>query len=194
MELYIDGQTKETPGTADETFGGVLTALSAELTAAGKAITTISLDGAEVMPEGDAALVARPAAELGRVDISTAPAAEWGRHGLGEVASAMGQLADECRAAADLLRKGDQADGLDKINGVLAAYVQVVQALVNSATLAAVKPPEDLEERISAVTSTMRELEPALRAKDGVAAADLAEYELAEELDKLGKTVKSMVE
>ena len=35
------------------------------------------------------------------MEIRTAPAREWGRHGLGEAASALGQLADQFRAAAE---------------------------------------------------------------------------------------------
>jgi len=194
MDLYVDGQIRGEPEGAGSTFGNLLIALRDELAAGGLAITTIKLDGEEVMPEAEAQLVSRPIAEFDRVELATAPAKDWGRHGLGEAASALGRLADEFQAVADLFRGGEFNRGVERVQGAIAAFGQLVQALVNSAALAGVGPPGGFEGDVQAVTSAMRGLGPALREADGVAAADLAEYEVAEALQKLAGAVKVMVE
>ncbi len=192
MELYVDGQIRPVPEGVGPGFGDLLAALRDELAAGQLAITTVKLDGEELLPDAEAEAAGRAHAELGRVEIATAPAAEWGRHGLGEAHSAVGQLADEFRGIADLLRSGERGAAIERFGGAVAAYGQLIQALVNAAALAGASPPEGFQGGVEGVTAAMREMAPALKAEDAVAAADLAEYELAGALEKLAAMVKEM--
>jgi hypothetical protein len=194
LDLFVDGQAAQVPEGAGPTLGELLAALRDQAMTDGKAITTIKLDGEELMPDGEDAAGARALAELGRVEISTAPAAEWGRHGLGEAASALGQLADEFRAIADLLRGGRRAESIERFGGAVAGYGQLIGALVNAAALAGVAAPAGFQKTVENVTGAMKEMAPALKAEDAVAAADQAEYELAERLEELGAMVKQMAD
>ncbi len=192
MELYVDGQVRQVPEGTGPGLGELLAALRDELAEGQLVITTVNLDGEELMPAAEDETSARAHAEFGKVEIVTAVAAEWGRHGLGEAASALGQLADEVRKIADLLRGGERKEAIGRFEGVVGAYGQLIQALVTAAALAGVPAPEGFEAGVEAVTNAMREMPPALQAEDAVAAADLAEYELAGQLDKLAAMVKGM--
>lgn len=194
MELLLDGQAAEAPEGIGPTLGDLLAALHEKIGAEGKAVTTITLDGEELMPAGEEQALALPAADFGKVELLTAPAREWGLHGLGEAASALGQMADEFRDIADLLRTGDRAQSVERFQNAIAVYGQLVGAMVNAASFAGVPAPEGFQECVAAVTDAMKEMTPALQAEDSVEAADLAEYELAERLEELGKMVKSMAE
>jgi hypothetical protein len=190
LELLVDGQSRQPAASA--TFGEALAALRREMSQAGRAIVTILLDGQELEPQQEEALLAQAPAALGRVEIKTAPAGEWGRHVLGEVAGALGQLGDDLRACAEILRAGDLTQGLDRYNAILAAYTDVIRALVNAETLAKVPSPLGSREALAAVTAAAQQMGKALGAADGVAAADLAEYELPERLTALAVMVRSM--
>jgi hypothetical protein len=144
------------------------------------------------MPDDEEGAGAKPHAGFDKLEVVTAPAAEWGRHGLGEAASALGQLADEFRQIADLLRGGERAQSVERYQGAVAAYGQLIGAMINAAALAGVSAPEGFQECVASVTGGMKDITPALRAEDSVEAADLAEYELAERLEELGKMVKGM--
>ncbi len=192
MELYVDGQVRQVPEGTGPSLGDLLAALRDELAGGQLVITTVKLDGEELMPDAEVEAAARAHAELGKVEVITAPAAEWGRHGLGEAASALGQLADEVRKIADLLRGGERKEGIERFEGVVGAYGQLIQALITAAALAAAPAPEGFEAGVEGVINAMRELPPALKSEDAVAAADLAEYELAGQLEKLAAMVKGM--
>ncbi len=192
MELKVDGRACEAPQGAGPSLGELLAALRDRAAADGRVITTISLNGDELMPEGEAEALGRPAAEFERVELTTATAAEWGRHGLGEAAGACGRLADEFRGIADALRGGAREESIDRFQGAVAAYGRLVQALVNSAALAGAAVPEGFQESVQDITGTMKEVPAALAADDAVAAADVVEYELAGRLEKLGEVVKGM--
>jgi hypothetical protein len=191
LELLVDGQVRECPQKAT-TLGELVVVLREEAAGDGRAVTDIRLDGEELLPADEAEAAARPLAEIGRTEISTAPAREWGRHGLGEAASAMGRLADEFREIAELLRGGEHEAAVERFGGAVGAYGQLIQATVNSAALAGVPAPPGLQAAVEGVTAAMKEVAPALEARDAVAAADLAEYELAERLGELGAKVKEM--
>lgn len=192
MELFVDGQVRGAPEGIGPTLGELLAALRDEAAGGGRAITTIQLDGEELLPGAEAEAVSRPSAGLGKVEVTTAPAAEWGRHGLGEAHSALGQLADEFRKIAELLRGARREEAIARVQGAVAAYGQLVQALVNAAMLAGAPAPAGFQAAVEKVTAAMTEFMPELRAEDAVAAADLAEYELAESLEGLAAVVKEM--
>lgn len=190
MELLVDGQPRQSG--AGRTLADELAALQRELGSAGRSITAVLLDGRELSPAEEEALLSRGAAEGSRIEVRTADSREWGRHGLGEAASALLQLADQFRAAADDFRAARMADGLERLNGAIAGYGQVVKALITAAQLAGAAPPADLRRELEAVTAGMRELSVAVGQADGVAAADLAEYELPGHLEALAGVVKGM--
>jgi hypothetical protein len=192
LELLVDGQLTQVPDGVGPTLGELLASLRDGAGAEGRAITTVEIDGQELMPDAEEQVTPQPHAELGKLEIITAPAAEWGRHGLGEAASALGQMADEFRQIADLLRAGDRPQSVERFGGAIAVYGQLITALVNAAALAGVAPPEGFEQCVANVTEAMKEITPALQAEDAVEAADLAEYELAARLEELGEMVKVM--
>ncbi len=192
LELFADGQATQAPEGIGPTLADLLAALNDKISADGRAITTILLDGEELMPDFEAEVGAKPAAGFDKLEVVTAPADEWGRHGLGEAASALGQMADELREIADLLRAGDRPQSVERFQGAIAIYGQLIAAMVNAATMAGVPAPEGFQECVAAVTDAMKEMTPALQVEDAVEAADLAEYELAERLEELGKMVRSM--
>jgi hypothetical protein len=173
-------------------LGELLAAVRDRAADDGRVMTTITLDGDELMPGGEAEALARAAADFESVELTTAPAAEWGRHGLGEAASACGKLADEFRSIAGALRGGAREESIDRFQGAVAAYGRLVQALVNSAALAGAPVPENFQGSVQDITGTMKEVPAALAADDAVAAADVIEYELADRLEKLGEVVKGM--
>jgi hypothetical protein len=192
LELFVDGQPSQVPEGVGPTLGDLLAVLRDGAGADSRAITTVEIDGEELMPAAEEQALSRAYAELGKLEIVTAPAAEWGRHGLGEAASALGQMADEFRQIADLLRAGDRPQSVERFGGAIAVYGQLITALVNAAALAGVAPPEGFEQCVGSVTEAMKEIAPALQAEDAVEAADLAEYELAARLEELGEMVKVM--
>jgi hypothetical protein len=192
VELLVDGQVAAIPEGVGPTLGEVIAALRDRAGADGRAITTITLDGEELMPTGEEEAGGRPAGDFGKLEIFTAPAAEWGLHGLGEAASALGQLADEFRQIADLLRAGDRPQSIERFQGAIAAYGQLISALVNAASLAGVPAPEGFQECVAGVTDAMKAMTPALHAEDLVGAADSAEYEIADRFERLGEMVKGM--
>jgi len=190
LELFVDGQAREIPG--GEPFSKALEAIRRELSAGGRAIMSIHHNGAELSVEEENALCARPAGELGRVDLRSTPAREWGLHGLGEVASALGQLGDQFRVSADLFRAGQLSQGLDRANEVIGLFMSVLQALSTSLGLIGAASAGDLRSGIEGVVGAMRELEGAVRSGDAVAAADIAEYRLPEELEALAARVRAL--
>lgn len=191
MDLYVDGQARPVPaGTA--TLGAALDAVQTEMAAASRVITAVLLDGRELSPEEEAGLLGRAASEPGRVEVRSAEARAWGLHGLGEAASALGQIGDEFRAAADPFRSVRPAEALDRVNGAVSAYMQVIQALVNAAALARLEAPAGFKDRLEASTAAMRQMEAVMRAADNVAAADLVEYEIPEKLSALAELVREM--
>ncbi len=188
----MDGQATETPEGIGPTLGELLASLRKSAETESKAITTVKLDGEELLPDAEQGALARSCAELGKLEIITAPATEWGRHGLGEAASALGQMADELRQIADLLRAGDRPQSVERFGGAIMAYGQLIAAMVNAACLADVPAPDGFQQCVEAVTNAMKEMTPALHAEDSVAAADMAEYELAARLEELSEMVKIM--
>ena len=192
LELYVDGQPRQ--AAQDRPLGEALELLRREAAGAGRAIVTVHLDGRELSPQEEEKLLTEPASALGRVEVQCAPAAEWGRHGLGEVASALGQLGDSFRSSAEAFRSNRIGDGLNQANAAVASYAQVVQALVSSVALSGVAPDPGLKAAIDGVVNVVRELEKSARASDGVASADLVEYELPERLEALAKLVRGMAE
>ena len=194
MELLVDGQPHEV--LTDEPFIRTLEKVRTELAASGRAIMSMFHDGRELSVEEEAALCSRRAGELGRVELRSTPAREWGLHGLGEVASALGQLGDQSRAAADLFRGGQFAQGLDRANETIGLFLKVMQALGTSLTLvgaaAGAAGAADLKAQVDVIVGAMRELETAVRGSDGVAAADIAEYQLPEALETLAAKVRAV--
>ena len=192
MELYVDGEQRPVPEDAGPTLEDVLRAVQVTVSGSGRAMTTINLDGTEMLPDAEAENVSRPAADFQKIEIITADAADWGRHGLGEAASALGQLADEFNGIADQLRGGNRAEAVSSFMSAVEAYGQIVTAMVNAAGLASVKTPEGFEESLQKVTTAMKDMAPEIQAEDSVAAADLAEYEVAEAMCELAELVKGM--
>ena len=192
MELYLDGQVQPLPENIGRTLGDLLRVLRNALGESDRAITTVKLDGNELLPAEEDEALKCEAADFDQIEIVSAPAAEWGRHGLGEAASALGQLADEFRKIADVLRGGDRAEAINRFQAAVAAYGQLIAALINAASLAEVSAPEGFETAVQTVTASMKDVAPELQAEDSIAAADLAEYELAEHLEELGEMVKNM--
>ncbi len=191
MELLVDGQPHDV--LMDEPFIKTLEKVRAKLAASDRAIMSMFLDGRELSVEEETALCARRAGELGKVEVRSTPAREWGLHGLGEVASALGQLGDQSRAAADLFRGGQFAQGLDRANETIGLFLKVMQALGTSLTLVgAAAGAADLKAQVDVIVGAMRELETAVRGSDGVAAADIAEYQLPEALESLAARVRAV--
>jgi hypothetical protein len=192
LGLTVDGKACDPPPDAGSSLGELIVALRDRAADDGRVITTISLNGDELIPDGEAEALARPAADFESVELTTAAAAEWGRHGLGEAASASGRLADEFQEIADALRGGRREESVDRFQGAVAAYGRLIQALVNAAALAGVPVPDGFQGLVQEVTGAMKEVPAALAADDAVAAADVIEYELADRLEKLRDVVKGM--
>jgi len=190
LELYLDGQRRE--ALKGEPFGKTLEALNREAAASGRAILAVFLDGRELSVEEEQALLDRPADGLGRVELRTTPAREWGLDGLGEVPGALAQIGDRFRACAEAFRQGRLAEGLDQSNAAISAFLRVIQGLTTAASMARAKVPAGLKESIESVVGAVRALEAAARAGDGVAAADVVEYQLPEALEALAGLVRTM--
>jgi hypothetical protein len=190
LEFFVDGQPREF--LKGEPLAKTIEAVRKELAGSGRAIISVFHDGAELSVEEENALCARRVEELGKVELRSTPAREWGLHGLGEVVSALGQLGDQFRACAELFRSGQLPEGLDSANAAIGLLMKVLQALGTSLTLTGATDAADLKIGVDAIISAMRELEVAVRASDGVAAADVAEYQLPEALESLAEKVRAV--
>lgn len=190
MQLFVDDQPHAAPPSGP--FRDVLESVRREAAAEGRAIMAIFQDGRELTVEEEEVLRNSQVTELARVDLKTTPAREWGLHGMGEVASAFGQIGDSFHACGELFRQNRMSDGLDRANEGISLFLQVLQALNTSVGLAGVSPTQKLRTGIDSVVSAMRELEGAVRSSDSVAAADIVEYQLPETLEALAGEVRAM--
>jgi hypothetical protein len=192
LELLVDGQPHD--DLKGQPFVKTLELVRKELSGSGRALMAIFLDGRELSVEEENALALRPVEELGRVELRSTPAREWGLHGLGEVASALGQLGDQFRSCSDLFRNAKLVEGLDRSNETIAIFLKVMQALGTSISLAGVANAGagGLKGAVDAVVAAMRDLEAAVRGADGVAAADIAEYQLPEAMEALAAQVRAL--
>jgi hypothetical protein len=190
LELRVDGASRPVPAAGN--LGALLVALRDELSGAGRAITVVALDGTELLPEGEPAAAVRALDEFGRVDVTTADAGEWGRHGLGEASSALGRLADEVRSVSELLRAGDRETAAVRFHNIVATYGRLVRAIVHAATLAGGGAPAGFQQEIGRVLINMKSITVMLGADEAGAAADMAEHELASGMEKLGGLLRKM--
>lgn len=198
MEIFVDDKPCPIDVSASQTVGDVLDQILQQARAAGRAVLSVRIDGAEIDGEGLARVLADKTDAYARLDFVTGMAADLAVDALSRVQAMLMELRPAGEQAVEKLNQGQTAEAMDLLGHYFDGWRQAHQAVSQSAQLLHVDlgamsvdgaPVSDLFKQ---AVEQLGQLKEALESRDHVTVADILSYEFGETTERWIKLVEAI--
>ncbi len=198
MEVFVDDQPHPIDVSASQTVGHVLDQILQQARAAGRAVLSIRIDGAEVDGEELERVLADKTDAYTRLDFVTGMAADLAVDALSRVQAMLMSLQPVGEQAVEKLNQGQTAEAMELLGHYFDGWRQAHQAISQSAQLlnvdlAAISVDgAPVNELFQQAVEQLGQLKDALESKDHVTVADILSYEFGETTERWIKLVEAV--
>lgn len=183
MDLFVDNHLVDSAEFCGSTVEETVRSIQARLCAPGRLVVGLRFDGQEVGQEEMNGALARPMADVKRLDVTTLDRAVLIEDAMNHAATSLEKTVEASAEAAEMLTTGQMAQGIEALGGCTRAWQQIHLAVIQSLSLLGVDPGsltvegERLVDVIEKPREALNQIKQALMAQDQVLLADILRYE-----------------
>jgi len=156
----------------------------------GQVVMAIRCDGAEIGAGAMAEMLARPAGDVGRLDVHTSTKPALVHDAMTHASVTLQDTESACQRVAELINEGESQQGIELLGQCLHVWQQVHEAVAKSIAMldldadAMTIRDEPLADIIGMPKDSLLQIKQALTAQDHVLLADILQYEFSEVTDR----------
>lgn len=195
MQVFLDDQAVDLPGPS---LGQLLDAARTKLVDGGRVVVEVAVDGHKLDEEQITARADEAIADQ-EVRFVTADPRKLAVDTLEQVRGRLSEAQELQQAAADLLQRDQTQPALQKVGESIEAWLQVQQAVLQSAVLLGIDLDKlDIDGQpahalTSAALERLQDIKAFIQANDTIALADALQYEWPETTDRWHRLIDEVI-
>lgn len=190
MDVYLNDNKVEGELDTSGAVRDVVMRVQDRYCGEGHVVMSIHCDGAEIDPEAMAEMLARPAGDVGRLEVHTSSKSALVHDAMAQSSATLGHTEAACRRVAELIHEGEAQEGIELLGQCLHVWQQIHEAVAKSIAMleldadAITIRDEPLVDIIGMPKDSLLQIKQALTSKDHVLLADILQYEFSEVTDR----------
>ncbi|MCO6435657.1 MAG: hypothetical protein J5J06_01050 [Phycisphaerae bacterium] len=186
MELFIDERRVDVSMPEVQSLEEAVRHVQHHLCGPGRLVVGMRCDGKEIPAAGMAETLARPVAEVARVDVITGTRRDLVVDAMTHASQLLQEAQETCERVAGLLVEGKTQEGIETLGECTRAWQQIHEALLQSlrmldSDVAGLKVRDmTFEQALERPREALLQIRQSLQAGDYVTLADVLQYEFAE--------------
>ncbi|UCE60299.1 MAG: hypothetical protein JSU63_00830 [Phycisphaerales bacterium] len=198
MEIFLDDQQVDSEFIGEHTVEDALRHVQANVCNAGEVVVGVRCDGRDVGPNEMAATLGKSAATFNKLEVFTSTPQRLVVEAMSQASSALDDTEAACQRIADLLTRGDTADGIAELGDCLGVWQKIHDAVGQAIQMLQLDPDklkveqEPLLDVVSRPKEVLLEIKQALESQDHVLLADIMQYEFGDVTEKWHKLVNML--
>ncbi len=186
MELFLDDEQVDSEFIGEQTLEDALRHLQVNVCNPGEVVVGVRCDGKEVGPNEMAATLAKSVAMFSKLEVFTSTPQKLVVDAMSQASLALNETEAACQRIADMLTRGDTADGISELGDCLGVWKKIHDAVSQAIQMLQLDPEqlkveqEPLLEVINRPKDVLLEIKQALESQDHVLLADIMQYEFGD--------------